>query len=406
MKVGHDNEREKNVDVHIQIEKILRGVAQLETKDALESKLKLGRPLRVKLGIDPTSRDIHLGFAVVLRKLRLFQDLGHQAVLIVGDYTAQVGDPTGKNETRPILTEEQVRGNAENYIEQIGKIVDLEKLEVRYNGEWFSKLQFLEVIALCSKLTVAQMLQRDDFQKRLGGGLPVGLHELMYPMMQGYDSVMIEADIELGGTDQLFNLLVGRQLQPRFDQEPQVCLMTPLLVGTDGTRKMSKSYGNYVGIAEAPEQQYGKTMSIPDALMRDWFIHATEVAEADIDTILAGHPNEAKHRLAYEIVKVYHGEAGAEAGREHFRKTVQQRQLPDDIPDFAIDAADLEDGQLPLVTLVSKAFGRSRSDARRLIQQKAVAIEGEAVTDVHAKVTPEDGQILRAGKRKYVRIKA
>ncbi|MHC4829618.1 MAG: tyrosine--tRNA ligase, partial [Planctomycetota bacterium] len=230
MKVGHDNEREKNVDVHIQIEKILRGVAQLETKDALESKLKLGRPLRVKLGIDPTSRDIHLGFAVVLRKLRLFQDLGHQAVLIVGDYTAQVGDPTGKNETRPILTEEQVRGNAENYIEQIGKIVDLEKLEVRYNGEWFSKLQFLEVIALCSKLTVAQMLQRDDFQKRLGGGLPVGLHELMYPMMQGYDSVMIEADIELGGTDQLFNLLVGRQLQPRFDQEPQVCLMTPLLV--------------------------------------------------------------------------------------------------------------------------------------------------------------------------------
>lgn len=389
------------MDLDTQKREILRGVADLKTEEALDQKLKLGRPLRVKLGIDPTASDIHLGFAVVLRKLRAFQDLGHQAVLIMGDYTAQVGDPSGKNETRPVLGQDVVRENARTYLEQIGKIVDLGRLEVRWNGEWFSKLRFLDVVGLTGKLTVARMLERDDFQKRLGEGTPVGLHELLYPMMQGYDSVMIEADIELGGTDQLFNLLVGRQLQPHYGQEPQVCLMTPLLVGTDGTRKMSKSYGNYIGIAEPPEEQYGKTMSIPDARMREWFIHATSLPEAEIDAALAGHPNDAKHRLAWEIVRIYHGEEGASAGRAHFEKTVQRKERPDDIPSFSLA---LEGGRIALAVLVADAFGRSRSEARRLIQQKAVSIDGEVITDPQAEVAPRSGQVLKAGKRAWVQL--
>jgi tyrosyl-tRNA synthetase len=387
-------------------EKILmRGVTDLVTEGDLRRKLKKGTPLRVKLGIDPTARDIHLGFAVVLRKLRQFQDLGHQAVLIVGDYTAQVGDPSGKNSTRPILTEDEVKANAASYIEQIGRIVDLDRLEVRWNGEWFSELSFIETIRLASRLTVARTLERADFSKRMAEEQAIGLHELLYPMMQGYDSVMIEADIELGGTDQLFNLLVGRQLQPQFGQESQVCLMTPLLVGLDGSRKMSKSYGNYIGIAEPPEEQYGKTMSIPDALMRDWFVHATSVPEQEIDQILAGHPNDAKHRLAREIVTIYHGEAGAEAGAAHFRKTVVNKEIPEDIPEYAVGAGLYEDGQVALVALVSAAFSKSRGDAKRLIQQGGIRLDDEVVKDMHHRFAPSPGTVLRAGKRSWVRLR-
>lgn len=391
--------------IDAQLNQLLRGVADIKTVSDLQTKLALGRPLRVKLGIDPTASNIHLGFAVVLRKLRAFQDLGHQAVLIVGDHTAQVGDPSERNATRPILTEAQVKANAESYLEQIGQIVDLDRLEVRYNGEWFSDMRLLDVIRLASRLTVARMIERDDFDKRLKAGQPVGLHELLYPMMQGYDSVMVEADVELGGRDQLFNLLVGRQLQPLFEQPPQVCMMMPLLVGTDGVRKMSKSYGNTIGIRETAEEQYGKSMSIPDALMRDWFTLCTDLSAADLDVLLAGHPREAKHRLAHEIARIYHGPEAAEAAREHFHKTVVNKEVPDDIAQFAIGADLLEaDGGVWIVALVAAAFGKSRGDARRLVRQGAVQLGGEPVTDENLRCKPEAGALLKAGKRAWVQI--
>lgn len=380
-------------------DRILRGVADLKTPEALKAKLAKGKPLRVKLGADPTAADLHLGHAVVLRKMRQFQDLGHQAVLIIGDYTAQVGDPSGKSQTRPTLSEDEVKNNAQTYIDQIGKILDLGKLEVRWNGEWFRGLQFLDVIKLAGKLTVARMLERDDFQKRLKEGTAIGLHELLYPMMQGYDSVKVEADVELGGTDQLFNLLVGRGLQPDFGQEPQVCLMMPILVGLDGTRKMSKSYGNYIGIADPPEAQYGKAMSIPDAAMRDWFTLATDVPLAEVDALLAGHPNEAKKRLAWEIAAIYHGKAGADKGAEHFRKTVVEKAAPDEMPTF-----DVETSPVWIVDLLRGAFKLSGGDARRLVAQGAVSIDGAAVTSVDAKIDVKGGEVLKAGKRQYARL--
>ncbi len=380
---------------------IFRGVVDCVTREDLERKLARSKPLRVKLGIDPTRKDIHLGFAVVLRKLRAFQDLGHKAVLIIGDYTAQIGDPSGKSETRPMLAEDEVRANAASYLEQMGKILDTRdpaRFETRWNGEWFSRLGFLEVVRLAARLTVARMIERDDFSKRLKAGVPVGLHELLYPMMQGYDSVAIEADVELGGTDQLFNLLVGRQLQPQFGQESQICLTTPLLVGLDGQRKMSKSYDNYVGIADPPEQQYGKTMSIPDAILKDWFVLCTAVPLAEVDALLGGHPMEAKRRLAREIVTIYHGEEAAARAEEHFRKTVQERQAPDEMPTFAVPA------DLGLAALVAAAFSVSRSEARRLIEQGAVSIDGNVLSDASAPVPVKGGEVLKAGKRRYVRL--
>ncbi len=377
---------------------ILRGTVDCITLDDLKRKLGTGKKLRVKLGIDPTGRDIHVGFAVVLRKLRQFQDLGHQAVLIVGDYTALVGDPSGRNQTRPLLTEAQVKENARTYIEQMGKILDLDRLEVRPNGDWFRKMTFNEVISLASKLTVARMLERDDFAKRMKEQAPISLHELLYPMMQAYDSVMVKADVELGGTDQLFNLLVGRQLQPLFDQEPQICLTSTILVGTDGTRKMSKSYGNIVGIAEPPEEQYGKTMSIPDACMKDWFLLCTSLPQPEIEVILGGHPMNAKHRLAREIVTIYHGAEAAERAAEHFRKTVVEKEVPEEVPEFRSPSP------APPIQLVAQAFGLSNSEARRLIAQGAVSLEGEPVKDVATPLAFAPGQVLRAGKRRYVRL--
>jgi tyrosyl-tRNA synthetase len=384
---------------------LFRGVVDLKTKEDLFRKLASGRPLRVKFGIDPTSRDIHVGHAVPLRKLRQFQDLGHQAVLIVGDYTALVGDPSGRNATRPLLTEAEVRANAATYLEQIGKILDLSRLEVRWNSEWFSKLAFLDVIRLAAKLTVARILERDDFEKRIEAKTPIGLHELLYPLMQGYDSVMVRADVEIGATEQLFNLLVGRELQPDFGQEPQVCLTLPILVGTDGTRKMSKSYGNYVGISEPPEEQYGKTMSIPDRAMRDWFTLCTAVPEDEIEALLAGHPMEAKRRLAREIVRTYHGENEAERAAEHFQKTVVEKEVPPELREHAVSPEELAGGRAWIVALLRGAFSFSGSEARRLVAQGAVSLDGEPVRDVDAKVAVKDGAILKAGKRNFVRLR-
>ncbi len=388
------------------LKRLLRGVVDLKTREDLERKLASGRPLRVKLGIDPTGGDIHLGFAVVLRKLRQFQDLGHQAVIIVGDYTALVGDPSGRNVTRPLLTEEEVRANARTYIEQMGRVLDLARLEVRYNGEWFAKMPFLEVIRLASKLTVARMLERDDFAKRFAEKAPIGLHELLYPMMQGYDSVMVRADVELGGTDQLFNLLVGRQLQPDFGQEPQVCLMTPILPGTDGVRKMSKSYGNVVGIAWPPEEQYGKVMSIPDSVMRDYFVLCTDLPEDEIDALLAGHLGEAKRRLAREIVRAYHGDEAAERAARHFRRLFVEKEAPESLRDYAVPPGDLEGGRAWIVQLLRGAFGFSGNEARRLVQQGAVSVDGEPVRDPNAKILVRDGAVLKAGKRNFARLRA
>jgi tyrosyl-tRNA synthetase len=391
-------------DHNATMDALLRGVVDVKTREDLARKLASGRPLRVKFGIDPTSRDIHVGHAVPLRKLRQFQDLGHRAVLIVGDYTALLGDPSGRNATRPLLGEAEVRENARTYLDQIGKIVDLPRVEVRWNSEWFSKMAFLEVIRLAARLTVARMLERDDFAKRLAAQAPISLHELLYPMMQGYDSVMVQADVELGATEQLFNLLVGRGLQPDFGQESQVCMTLPILVGTDGARKMSKSYGNYVGISEAPEEQYGKTMSIPDAVMRDWFTLCTAVPESEIQSLLAGHPMEAKHRLAREIVAIYHGAPAAERAAEHFRRTVVEKERPDEMPTYAVPAADLAEGRAWIVALVAGAFGHTRSDARRLVTQGAVSLDGEAVREVDAKVPVKEGAVLKAGKRAYARL--
>jgi tyrosyl-tRNA synthetase len=388
------------------IDALLRGIVDVKTREDLERKLAKGRPLRVKLGIDPTGSSIHVGFAVVLRKLRQFQDLGHQAVIIVGDYTALVGDPSGRNATRPLLTEAEVKANAATYIEQMGKILDLARLEVRWNSEWFSKMSFLEVIGLASKLTVARMLERDDFAKRMKEQAPISLHELLYPMMQGYDSVMLQADIELGATEQLFNLLVGRQLQPQFGQEPQVCMMTPILVGTDGVRKMSKSYGNIVGIADPPEEQYGRTMSIPDASMRDWFVLCTSVPEAEIEALLAGHPRDAKDRLAREIVTIYHGPEAAERAAAAFRRQFAEKEVPSEMPDYAVPAAEVAEGRAWIVALLRGAFKLSGSDARRLVAQGAVSLDGEAVRDEQAKVEVRSGRVLKAGKRQFARLVA
>lgn len=391
-------------DVNATLDALLRGVVDVKTREDLVKKLALGRPLRVKFGIDPTSRDIHVGHAVPLRKLRQFQDLGHQAVLIVGDYTALLGDPSGRNATRPLLTEAEVRENAKTYIDQIGKIVDVPRVEVRWNSEWFSKMQFLDTIRLAARLTVARMLERDDFAKRLAAQAPISLHELLYPMMQGYDSVMVKADLELGATEQLFNLLVGRGLQPDLGQEPQVCMTLPILVGTDGARKMSKSYGNYVGISEAPEEQYGKTMSIPDAAMRDWFILCTALPESEVDQLIARHPMEAKRRLAREVVRTYHGDDSAARAEEHFSKTVVHKQAPEEMKELKLAPSYFVDGSVWIVDLVRLAFGFSGSESRRLVQQGAVSIDGVPVKDVDAKIAVKPGAVLKAGKRAYARI--
>jgi tyrosyl-tRNA synthetase len=392
------------MNVNETIDALMRGVVDVKTREDLARKLAAGRPLRVKFGIDPTSRDIHVGHAVPLRKLRQFQDLGHTAVLIVGDYTALVGDPSGRNATRPLLAEDEVKANAATYLEQLGKILDMPKVEVRWNSEWFARMPFLEVIRLAARLTVARMLERDDFEKRMAARAPIGLHELLYPMMQGYDSVMVRADVEIGATEQLFNLLVGRQLQPDFGQEPQVCMTLPILVGIDGQRKMSKSYGNYIGIADAPEEQYGRTMKIPDAIMREWFLLCTSVPEAEIDALLRGHPMEAKHRLAREIVALYHGPEAAERGAEHFRRTVQEKEVPDEMPVYAVPAAEVAAGRAWIVGLVRGAFRCSGSEARQLIAQGAVSIDGRPVRDADAKVEVKAGTVLKAGKRRYARL--
>lgn len=400
-----------------QLELIHRGAEQIvpeaELVKKLERSVKTGRPLRVKYGIDPTGIDVHLGHTVPLRKLRLFQELGHQAVLIIGNYTALVGDPSGRDETRARLTREQVEANARDYLQQVSKVIHIDKAEVVHNGDWFAKMNFLDVMSLMGKTTLQRMLERDDFTKRFRAepSVPIYLHECLYPLMQGQDSVEIHADVELGGSEQLFNLMVGRRLQEDAGQEPQICLTLPILRGLDGERRMGKSLGNYISVGEPTYDQFAKTMSIPDDLMGEWFTLLTNRSAEEIARLTdpqATHPRQAKEVLGKDIVAFYHGEAAALDAAEEWRKRFSQRQDPTDIPEVVVPAASLTEGKMSVAKLlVALGLAASNKEARRLIEGGGVTIgpERTKVTDVNATVEATSGLIVRVGNRKVVRVR-
>lgn len=384
-----------------------RGVAEIINEESLKKRLKSSKKIRVKFGVDPTSTDIHLGHAVTLKKLRDFQEAGHTVIFLIGDYTTKVGDPSGRNTTRPILSDQEIEENAQTYLAQVGKILDVKKTEIRRNSEWFSKLSFNDILQIAGKFTVAQILERDDFEKRLKGGLDLGLHEVLYPLMQAYDSVALKADVEMGGTDQKFNLLAGRILQKKFGQEPQEIIMMKLLVGLDGKQKMSKSLGNYVGISEVPDSQFGKIMSIPDNLITEYFELCTDLSESEINKIkddIAGgeNPRDCKEKLASEIVKLYHGEKSAKEAKENFNKRFRDKELPSDLP-----ILDIPEKNIDLLTMVILADERlSKSQARRLIEQGGVKIDGVKIGDPNQMVgIPREGVVIEVGKIKVFRIK-
>ena len=358
-------------------------------------KLKRGKPLNIKLGVDPTAPDIHLGHAVPLRKLRQFQDLGHQVTLIIGDGTALIGDPSGRNSTRPQLTREQIKENAQTYVDQAFKVLDPEKTTLRYNSEWILSLGMEDLLKIASNFTVARILERDDFHNRYTSELPISLHEFLYPIMQAYDSVVIKADVELGGTDQLFNLLAGRELMEKMGMEPQVCLTLPLLEGTDGVKKMSKSYGNYIGLTDAPNDMFGKVMSISDELMVKYYRLASTVPVDQIDAIEKGlaadeiHPNRCKRDLAQNIVAAYYDEEAAKEAEAAFDRQFKQHEVPEDIPEFAADLTPNEEGTVYLAKLIADSgLTKSTGDARRMIDQGGVKINGEAVAAKAYNVAP------------------
>jgi len=398
-----------------QLEVIKNNTVEIIQEDELLNKLQrcvtTGTPLRVKLGLDPSAPDLHLGHAVVLHKLREFQELGHQVVIILGDFTGRIGDPTGRSETRRQLSDEEVLANAATYREQIFKILHPDKTEVVFNSEWLAKLDFAGVIQLSSSYTVARMLEREDFARRYREQQPISIHEFFYPLMQGYDSVALRADVEFGATEQKFNLLMGRHLQREYGQEPQVCIMMPILVGLDGVQKMSKSLGNYIGITEEPEQIYGKIMSMSDELMPEYYRLATDYSReqtAEVEASLNNgslHPRDAKMRLAHRIVQIYHGAEAAGLAEEEFKKIFQQRDLPSDIPE--IDASGLTgNGAVQLVRLlVFAGLAASNSEARRLLQQGGVRVDGARVDDAEALIAIKPGLVIQAGKRRFVRLK-
>ena len=394
-----------------QVRQIKHGVADLINEQDLvkkiEKSIKENKPLVVKLGLDPTAPDIHLGHTVPLRKLRLFQEFGHQVVIVIGGFTARIGDPTGKSVTRPPLTKEEVLKNAETYKTQIFKVLDPEKTIVRDNSEWLESMNFADVLRLASSYTVARMMERDDFSKRFKEGRPIGVHEFMYPLMQGQDSVALHADVEFGGTDQTFNLLMGRHLQELEGQEPQVVITMPLLEGLDGIQKMSKSLGNYIGIDEEPKEMYGKAMSIPDELMMRYFMLVTDMSieeQEDMAKRLESgelHPRDAKMQLARTIVRLYHGEEAALEAEEEFKRVFQQRAMPTDIPEYAMDAPT-EPIFVPQFC-TDAGLTASNGEARRSIKAGAFKVNGEKYTEENLKL--EDGMIVQVGKRKFVKIK-
>ena len=396
-------------EIEGQVALLMRGCEAIYTQQELAKRLALAaeenRPLRIKLGLDPTAPDIHLGHTVQLKKIRQFQDLGHKAVIIIGDYTARVGDPSGANKTRPMLTPEQIEANARTYVEQAGKVLDTspEKLEVRPNSQWLSNWTFADILKIAAQMTVARMMERDTFEIRYKANVPIGLHEFLYPLMQGYDSICVQADVELGGSDQTFNNLVGRQLQENAGQRPQIVLIMPILVGLDGVQKMSKSKGNYIGITESPDSMFGKVMSIPDSLMGNYFTLLTDLPKTEIDTLIdpaKTHPRQAKATLGKMIVAQYHSQAAAEAAAAEFDRVFAQKQAPTDMPEIRLSAPAMN-----IVDLIMLAgFASSKSDARRLVTQKAVTLDDNAITDFTAVVEPKAGQVLRVGKRRFGKI--
>lgn len=400
-----------------QLAVIRRGVEQITPEDELVKKLersvKTGVPLRVKYGIDPTGIDVHLGHTVPLRKLRQFQELGHQAVLIIGNYTALVGDPSGRDQTRARLTQEQVEANARDYLTQVSRVIDIHRTEVRRNGEWFGRFTFVDVLQLTSKITVQRMLERDDFTKRFRSepSIPIYLHECLYPLMQGHDSVEINADIELGGSEQLFNLMVGRRLQEEAGQAPQVCVTLPILRGLDGTRRMGKSLGNYIGVGMPAQEQFDRTMSIPDELMREWFELLTDRSEAEIQALLdptVTHPMAAKKQLACDLVSFYHGPEAAASAQRAWEERFSRGQDPADIPEIEVPAGSLQEGKLPAFKLlVAVKLAPSGNEARRLIQGGGSNIgpDRTKLTDPNALVEVTNGLIVRVGSRRIARVR-
>jgi tyrosyl-tRNA synthetase len=397
-----------------QLAVIARGAAQVETRDELKKKLERscasGKPLRIKYGIDPTGFDVHLGHTVPLRKLRQFQELGHTAVLILGTATAAVGDPSGRDASRQGLTPEQIQKNAGTYLAQIAKVIDVEKAEVRPNGEWFSRFGFTEMLRLLGQTTVQRMIERDDFANRIKAGTAIYLHECLYPLMQGWDSVEIKADVELGGTEQLYNLMVGRDLQRGAGQEPQICLTMPILRGLDGEKKMGKSLNNYIGLNEPAKEMFGKTMRIPDPLMREWFELLTDCSPARIDELLAGKPNEAKKALGAEIVRFYHGDAGATAVLEDWRRQFEEKGDPENVPEVTIPAARLgaNGAMLAVDLMVETALVSSKGEARRKIKEQGGSFnygpDRTKPADEKATVPVTDGLVVRLG-RKILRVR-
>ncbi len=393
-----------------QVQQLKRGTVEVFTEAELAQKLaeaaKTGRRLRIKLGLDPTSPDIHLGHTVVLRKMRQFQDLGHKAVLIIGDYTARIGDPSGQNTGRPMLSAEQIEKNAKTYFDQAGKILDTsaEKLEVRHNSEWLSGLQLADIIKLAANMTVARMLERDTFDLRYKNGDPIGVHEFLYPLMQGYDSVMINSDVELGGTDQTFNNLVGRDLQRNDGQPPQIVITMPILVGLDGKEKMSKSKGNYIGVTDEPNDMFGKVMSISDELMENYFTLLTDLPTETIVELTdpaKTHPKEAKVLLGKTIVTQFYGPDAADAAAAHFEQVFAQKQLPDEMPEVVIAQAVISAKDVLLACKLVATGG----EAKRMIKQGGAAIDDRKLSDPNEQIMPADGMVLRVGKRKFARLR-
>ena len=397
-----------------QLHIIQSGTYEIKPIDGLKTKLDRGEALNIKLGVDPTSPDLHIGHAVPLRKLRQFQDLGHNVTLIIGDGTALIGDPSGRNSTRPQLSKEQIAANAETYMAQAMKILDPDKTAVRHNSEWIFELDLAKLLSLLSNFTVARILERDDFNNRYTNHLPIAMHEFLYPIMQAYDSVVIKADVELGGSDQLFNLLAGRELMEKLGMEPQVALTLPLLEGTDGVKKMSKSYGNYIGLTDEPADMFGKVMSIPDELMVKYFRVATAMPVADIDAIEAGlaadelHPNKVKRQLGRELVTIYHSAQDAAAAEEAFDKLFKEHEIPADIQEFAIELvedADKGGVYLPAV-IVECGLAKSNGDARRLIDGGGFKVNGKALPakTYHVPAADLAGAVLQAGKRNFAKL--
>ncbi len=398
------------MDITEQVKLLKRGTVEVFREDELADRLteaaKDGRQLRAKLGMDPTAPDIHLGHTVVLRKLRQFQDLGHKAVLIIGDYTARIGDPTGQNTTRPMLTPEDIKQNAQTYFDQAGKILDMspEKVEVRYNSEWLADMKLADVIKLTASMTVARMLERDTFEIRYKKGDPIGVHEFLYPLMQGHDSVAIKSDVELGGTDQTYNNLVGRDLQRLDGQKPQIVITMPILVGLDGVQKMSKSKGNYIGVTDGPSDMFGKTMSIPDELMDNYFTLLTDIGADEIVTLCdpsKTHPKEAKVKLGKLIVEQFYDAAAADAAAAEFEQVFAQNQLPDDMEEVEIAVESIMASKL----LVQCNLVASGGEAKRMCKQGGVKINDKKISDPATEITPTNGMVIQVGKRKFAKLK-